>query len=271
MRARTRSFCDSPLVTGETHACSYAGAPIVTRDGNAVGAVCVVDLKPREFTSEQVEGLAALARQVAFLLDLRVFLKDEREHHAASDNLTQQLRDDREQLEKRHRDLLEVASHDALTGLLNRTGMQGLRNDAAFMSRVERGPYSVALADIDHFKAINDRFGHPTGDAVLRAVADALRDGVREGDRVGRYGGEEFVILLPETGLDEARPIVESIRQRVAALQLPCPVSLSIGLVEGSRQQESRLIALARVDRALYEAKRRGRNQVFCGTQQVQP
>ncbi len=258
-------FRDNPLVKGEPHARAYAGAPIVTRDGHAIGAVCVVDYEPRVLDEVQLAGLQALARQVVFLLELRTFLQEERERYALSEDITRRLLDDRSQLERLNHDLMERALRDSLTGLLNRAGMQALRDTPAFMARIEDGAYCLALADVDHFKRINDTYGHTVGDEVLRAVAAIIRGCLREGDYAGRYGGEEFIALFPQTRIAEAARMAELVRERVEAMRLPCQVTLSIGLVEGRRCLESRLIALARADRALYEAKRNGRNQVALG------
>lgn len=258
-------FRDNPMVSGEPNARAYAGAPIVTRDGHAIGAVCVIDYSPRALDDRQVAGLQALARQVTVLLEMRAFLHEERERRNESEGAKRRLLDDHSQLQRQHHDLRERALRDPLTGLLNRTGMQALRDNAAFMARVEDGAYCLALADIDHFKRINDVHGHVVGDDVLREVAAIIRDCLREGDQAGRYGGEEFVLLFPQTHLADAAKVAECIRERVAAMRLPCEVSLSIGLVEGRRDMESRLIAVARADRALYEAKRNGRNQVALG------
>ncbi|QIL21573.1 sensor domain-containing diguanylate cyclase [Thermomonas sp. HDW16] len=258
-------FHDNPLVKGEPYARAYAGAPIVTRDGHAIGAVCVVDYEPRRLNEAQVTGLQALARQVTFLLDVRAFLQEERERHVQSEDMTRQLLDDRSQLQRQNHDLMERVLHDPLTGLLNRAGMQALRDSPEFMARIEDGAYCLALADVDHFKRINDTYGHTIGDEVLRAVAAIVRDCLRGGDHAGRYGGEEFIVLFPQTRIADAMRMAERIRKRVAAMRLPCQVTLSIGLVEGRRCLESRLIALARADRALYEAKRNGRNRVSVG------
>lgn len=258
-------FRDNSLVKGEPNACAYAGAPILTHDGRAIGAVCVIDYQPRTLDDVQVDGLQALARQVTLMLEMRAFLREERERRAETEGAKRRLLDDHSRLVRQHHDLRERALHDPLTGLLNRTGMQALRDTRDFMARVEDGPYCLALADIDHFKRINDAHGHTVGDDVLREVASIIRDCLREGDQAGRYGGEEFVILFPQTRLAEAAQVTECIRERVAAIRLPCDVSLSIGLVEGRRDLESRLIAVARADRALYEAKRGGRNRVAIG------
>lgn len=116
-------FRDNPLVKGEPYVRAYAGAPIVTRDGYAVGAVCVVDHQPRCLDEMQLTGLQALAKQVSFLLELRTFLHEERERQVRSEDITRRLLDDHSKLQRQNHDLRERALHYPLTGLLNRAGM----------------------------------------------------------------------------------------------------------------------------------------------------
>ncbi len=128
-------------------------------------------------------------------------------------------------------------------------------------------PLSVLMLDIDHFKRINDTYGHPRGDLVIRNVAEALRCCLRADDIAFCYGGEEFMVLLQNTPLEGAVRVAESIRGRVEQLhltkhereQVPCTVSLGVASRNGRDDRES---LVGRVDRALYLAKHRGRNQV---------
>jgi diguanylate cyclase (GGDEF)-like protein len=132
-------------------------------------------------------------------------------------------------------------------------------------------PLAVALLDIDHFKVVNDTHGHLTGDKVLRAVSDALGTVLRTYDLAGRFGGEEFVVLLPQTGEADARQIAERLRAHIGSLSVPVSdapdatcisVTVSIGLatLEGGRREVTELLAAA--DAALYYAKETGRNRV---------
>jgi diguanylate cyclase (GGDEF)-like protein len=129
----------------------------------------------------------------------------------------------------------------------------------------------VAIADIDHFKIVNDTFGHLAGDVVLAAVARALTGFLRDGDLVGRFGGEEFVVLLPRTTPAEARQITERLCARVAGLTTPASdspgstpvqvtISIGVAVMESARRDLEDLLAAA--DHALYEAKNAGRNRV---------
>lgn len=158
------------------------------------------------------------------------------------------------------------ARHDALTGVGNRLRLA--EDLDVLRGRVERygHHYCVALFDVDHFKAYNDAAGHRSGDEVLRAVAGALHESMRSGDALYRYGGEEFLVLLPEQSLDSASLAAERLRTAVEALQIPhagggiVTVSAGVaGLEQGSSGPEE-LFELA--DQALYRAKQEGRNRV---------
>ncbi len=182
----------------------------------------------------------------------------------------------RQQLSERNRELTlslariqELASHDELTGAFNRRHfMQLVAEECARANRTQQ-PYSIALFDIDHFKSINDRHGHATGDAVLRDFCTVVDAHLRTTDRFARYGGEEFVLLMPvTTSVDAAVPAVDRIRAAIERhdWSVTSPglgghrVTVSAG-VATSRPGESVEELLARTDAALYEAKARGRNQ----------
>ena len=177
--------------------------------------------------------------------------------------------------ESRH-NMENLAMHDTLTGLLNRRAI----HDRALgeLNRLKRGtisgPLSVILLDIDHFKDINDTYGHEAGDRTLQAVAKLLQGHLRSYDGLGRWGGEEFLMLLPGTGLSEACAVAERVRATLVEAQPPLPdgtrvaVSASLGVAAideaGSETVgEQWLDQLVRAaDRALYEAKSAGRNRV---------
>jgi diguanylate cyclase len=159
-----------------------------------------------------------------------------------------------------------LAVLDALTGTLNRRGiMVALLEAMAYAERYEH-PLTVALADIDRFKQVNDRFGHEAGDRVLEGLAEIFRDTVRQSDQVGRYGGEEFLFVFPETTLEASQPIVERIRARASERRFhissgAIAVTVSIGVTQFEPSEEHGRL-LSRVDQAMYQAKRSGRNLV---------
>lgn len=160
-----------------------------------------------------------------------------------------------------------MATTDGLTGLVNHRHFQELFDN--HLARAERyfRKLSLVMLDIDHFKSINDTYGHPVGDQVLKKVAAQLGQNARKTDDVARYGGEEFAVLLDETGLKGAVQIAERIRSTVAAVELRaenglfnCTISAGVATYPDDAKTKAALIDAA--DKALYEAKRRGRNQV---------
>jgi len=159
--------------------------------------------------------------------------------------------------------LHRLATTDMLTGLHNRRAMQQSLAEAMATGRRYGHPVVVALIDVDRFKAINDALGHDAGDAVLRQVALLMRAELREADQLGRWGGEEFLLCAPDTGLTAAHPLAERLRLAVAQHDFGqgVPVTVSIGLapmLEGDTVEA----LLQRADRALYRAKGHGRNRI---------
>jgi diguanylate cyclase (GGDEF)-like protein len=152
----------------------------------------------------------------------------------------------------RYRDL---ALRDPMTGLWNR---RALDDRLAALADAGQPVPPTVMVDIDHFKRVNDLHGHDAGDRVLAAVAKAISDNVRECDFAARYGGDEFAVLLHGASQEVARHVAERVRTAVAG-SLELPVTVSIGIAE---QTGDRRLTLLAADRALYEAKRAGRNRV---------
>ena len=160
----------------------------------------------------------------------------------------------------------ELATRDALTGLLNRRAMVELLSREHPRIVRGQGPLAVALLDIDWFKRINDSHGHGAGDEVLRRFAAVLKDRLRAADALARWGGEEFLLLMPGTRLDDARIVLERLRSAIAGsgfdgIAADLKVTFSAGLVEVA-EGESQDAAIDRADRALYRAKQGGRDTV---------
>ena len=171
----------------------------------------------------------------------------------------------------RNRTLSEVSSRDTLTGLYNRWYVIETIDSELNRAMRHGSPMSLLMLDIDHFKRINDRWGHPAGDEVLRSVGKLLRESCRIYDVPGRYGGEEFCIVLPETRPGNTTVVAERIRKRLESTELPCgessiAVTASIGIAgtdsEGGSEVLSPAALIDRADRALYSAKSRGRNRI---------
>lgn len=226
----------------------YAGVPLHF-DGERIGVLCIGDSNPRDFDMEHLNALcdlAALAER-----ELQIAALSEAQIALALSN---------EELEMK-------ARIDVLTHLWNRGAI--LEIMAAERSRAAAGSTTaILMIDIDHFKLVNDTFGHPAGDEVLRIVAARLRAGVRPMDAVGRYGGEEFLAVLAETGVEGAALAGERICRAISGTPLQfgqhkISVTCSIGCADSCNSSSEGVNALLqRADRALYRAKLAGRNRV---------
>ena len=192
------------------------------------------------------------------MLEIQAVEEAIREHHA----LLQQNEESRQVLEA-------LANKDGLTGLMNRRHFMQTAEMELQRAQRYRRPVTVAMADLDYFKRLNDTYGHAAGDAVLRAFAEQVRETLRQSDLVCRYGGEEFAFLFPEISPDETARLAERLRVACVAHAVPLPdgrsvtATVSIGLADASECPIE--IALKNADEALYEAKRLGRNRVVIG------
>lgn len=177
-----------------------------------------------------------------------------------------------------HRDEQEMrslASYDSLTGLLSRHAFFDNASNYVSLARREQKSFSVVIIDLDHFKKINDRYGHPAGDAVLKLFADVVNSVARRSDIIGRIGGEEFAIVLPSTASSEGLEFCERLHQAIDKAVLKFNGSairytVSIGLSEFDNGSEDSIDdLLARADLALYQAKQAGRNQTATFNPQI--
>ena len=241
-------FSDNPLVTAEPNIRFYAGHPLHAEDGSRVGTLCVIDRNPRKFTSEQLEVLRDLAALVETELQRG------------------QLNETQRHLVRERDELRRKASIDGLTRAWNRAAIMELLD--AELARAKRGsPMCVAMIDADHFKKVNDTYGHQAGDAVLVEVAARVRRSVREFDAVGRYGGEEFIVILSNCSVEAAKIVCERIRGSVAnehivtpAGQIDATVSIGLAVCDPEFDTTERIVGAA--DMALYCAKDKGRNRL---------
>lgn len=175
-----------------------------------------------------------------------------------------------------HEALRNEATHDHLTGVWNRAGILDiLQRECARMART-KGRIAVIMADIDHFKAVNDTYGHLAGDDVLREVCRRMQTAVRSYDSIGRYGGEEFIVVLPDSEVLSGAEQAERLRKGVGAKPVETsgaaiPVTLSLGVAIMSQDQVDGYQSLLRIaDAALYRAKESGRNRTCMGENEAQ-
>jgi diguanylate cyclase (GGDEF)-like protein len=223
-------FRTNPLVLGEPNIRSYAGVPLRTPDGYNVGALCAIDTVPRDYSEAQIGILKSFASLVVDELELR-----------------------------------RIAERDHLTHALTRRGfVDQMKKEIARFQRYGRGS-ALVLMDIDHFKSVNDGFGHPAGDEVLKAVAAACMQHLRENDAFGRLGGEEFGILLTETDAVGALDAAEKLRRAIEQLTVDVAGGLRVTSSFGVASLPSAVAKpedwIAEADRALYAAKHAGRNR----------
>lgn len=169
-----------------------------------------------------------------------------------------------------------LATRDALTGLINRRAFIEAAQSEFARARRQASPVSLLMLDIDHFKCINDDYGHAAGDEVLRAVARTVTPCLRDYDLFARFGGEEFVVLLPGTAFDEAQRVAERLRETVACSQawfegqaICCTLSVGLAVMKGTQRDLDALLREA--DMALYRAKESGRNRVVCANTVAKP
>jgi diguanylate cyclase (GGDEF)-like protein len=169
----------------------------------------------------------------------------------------------------RSQTLLQLATSDPLTGLLNRGYVDDRFSIELSRARRYRTPLTIAVIDADRFKFLNDTYGHPMGDLVLRKLGEIFRQSFRQSDTAGRYGGEEFFVILPETELETAQQKLESVRELVAQTSFELPkrgqkvhVTISAGLASFPQDGETTSELFALADDRMFQAKKEGRNRV---------
>lgn len=226
-------FADCALSLAQPRVRSYLGIPLRSPEGYNIGTLCVMDTVPRLFAETDYAVLNNFAKVIMNDLELR-----------------------------------QAASKDHLTGTLSRRAwIEKSELEVERAARYKR-PISLAVLDIDRFKYVNDTFGHPAGDRVIKYIAALCKKMIRKSDYCGRLGGEEFAIMMPETGLADAYTVTERIRASFekalidvgAANPLSC--TISVGVTERARHELELAPFVRRADEALYQAKNDGRNRV---------
>ena len=208
-----------------------------------------------------------------FNLTHETFIETNQKQLCTMEKKLSESRQDIQVLQQKLRDQQYLAETDALTKLPNRYAFQRKMEEEYARWRRYRNPLSVAIADVDHFKSINDNYGHDGGDKVLANIAQTLNQGLRESDLVARYGGEEFIIIMPETILTKATKAINKLRQKIADHSIQVDgksihVTLSFGVSE-LEDDDPIADVIKRADNALYRAKEKGRNQVCCEMKEV--
>jgi diguanylate cyclase (GGDEF)-like protein len=231
-------FQENPLVIQDPSIRFYAGAPLTSNDGHKLGTLCVIDRVPRHLDPDER----------LLLQDLAALVVDEMELRQANARLSQ------------------LASTDPMTAMWNRRRFHALAEVERERARRHDRPLSMLMFDIDHFKLVNDAYGHDVGDEVIIQIAKVCEAEKRPSDISARLGGEEFAVLMPETAMDGARNFAERLREAIAVRPIrhdgkDLIATVSIGVAEADA---STTIAelLKSADLALYAAKEAGRNRV---------
>jgi len=245
-------FINNPLVVNTPKIRFYAGQSLMGLDGHKIGMLYIIDFRPHVFSSEEAQVLKDLAALVEKEL-LSVTLAQAQNLLIAE---------------------LETAKHQALldhlTGCWNRKGIEEILRREIVRAKRMGASLGIALVDIDRFKSINDTYGHPVGDEVIKEFAQRLRFCVREYDAVGRYGGEEFLVVMPDCGINAIDTIGNRILERMRDDQAISQgkkvlATASIGAASFRLRENMGIESLiVKVDQYLYQAKNNGRNQMVC-------
>ncbi len=271
-------FQNNPLVTGAPHIRFYAGAPLITPDGHALGSLCVIDYKPRRLSASQLRGLQVLSRQVVAQMELALqsnqlslantqLEQRVNERTARLTSVLNRLLKAQNKLLKREAALRHSSLHDPLTELPNRSYFsQRLDQAIQLASRQPDHLYAVLFIDLDDFKPVNDTLGHDIGDQLLQQVAIQIKQLLRKSDLVARLGGDEFAVLLDDIPNEEhAIIVVQRLQQQLKRPFLIADHTIMLGAsvgitfsAQGYRHPEA---AIRDADVAMYQAKKQTKKQ----------
>lgn len=245
-------FAREPAVLDHPNVVFFAGAPLTDPDGKRFGTLCLIDNRPRSLSTDQLGLLSSLADIVS--KDICICSAG---RYAVQDLIN---------IEEERCALYDLAVTDPLTKALNRRAFFRFAEREIHRARRHDHPISVLMFDIDHFKRVNDIHGHAAGDEVIIRLARLVMDNIREADLLGRLGGEEFGLVLPETPVEAALQLANRLREAAKALRFRSgegtfDVSISLGVSHPYDPETDIHPSLERADKALYRAKRLGRDR----------
>lgn len=247
-------FADNPLVTGEPWIRFYAGAPLITPDGNALGTVCVLDRVERTLTDLQANALRALSRQVMAQLELRRHAGLQEAHRKTLEDLNVRLKAE--------------SVTDDVTGFHNTRFLHQCLDECLAGGNGKTTNLSLIFFDMDAFKTVVDAHGHLLGAKVLREVAQVVHRSLDGKDRIVRYGGDEFVVILPNQNREQALSKANRMREAISAARflteegIGLKVTASFGLAVYPDDAADKKELLLRADERLFRSKNEGKNRI---------
>lgn len=254
-------FANNPLVKQSPHIRFYAGAPLTTERGEALGTLCVIDCVERTLSEAQANALRSLSRQVMAQLELRQLLEKQIRTQRRLEISQSQLKEVNVQLHK-------LSMTDDVTGFHNTRFLHHWLDDKLKVAEQEGEEIALIFFDMDRFKQVVDTHGHQLGSKILKEVAQVVKEQLAEGDRIVRYGGDEFVILLPAQNRRQALQTAERMRRAInqrnflSEENLQVRVTASFGLAVYPEDAKSKKQLLLAADQSLFQSKDAGRNRI---------
>jgi len=254
-------FANNPLVNGEPGIRFYAGAPLVTPNGEALGTLCVIDQIQRELTHAQLNALRALSRQAMAQLELRRLIGQQEQNQ-------RQLKDYQDKLEKTNLLLKKLRVTDDVTGFQNTRFLHQYIDRYLSPASAPVDKMTLVFFDMDNFKQVVDQHGHLLGAKVLKEVAEVVHLHLGPEDRIVRYGGDEYIVILPGQGGEEALTTVEAIKTGISSSaylrqeQINLRVTASFGLATFPDDARDKKQLLMAADQCLFQSKKRGKNRI---------
>ena len=254
-------FADNPLVTGEPWIRFYAGAPLLTQKGEALGTLCVIDQVQRTLTEKQINSLRALSRQVLAQMELR-------RHVGLQEKNQQILKEYQDTLERTNAMLQQQSLTDDVTGFNNTRFLHQYLDRCLSPTPGELEKLTLVFFDMDNFKQVVDKHGHLLGAKVLKEVAEVVHSYLDTEDRIVRYGGDKYIVILPGQGGEGALSKVEAMREGISSSsylqqeEIYLSVTASFGLATFPDDAKDKKQLLMAADQCLFQSKEEGKDRV---------
>lgn len=256
-----KRFADNPFVTGEPGIRFYAGAPLITPRGEALGTLCVIDQVQRSLSDTQINALRVLSRQVMAQLELR-------KHISLLEQKQRLLEDYRDQLEVTNALLQKLSITDDVTGFNNTRFLHQYLDHYLYSASEEQKKLTLVFFDMDNFKEVVEQHGHLLGAKVLKEVAEVVHSHLGNEDHIVRYGGDEYIVILPDQDNAAALPKVETIKSGINSTRylqqegINVRVTASFGLATFPDDAADKTQLLKEADQCLFQSKKMGKNRI---------